>query len=124
MAKNRICLTCGTEYEYCGSCSNSLNLPVWKNIFDTENCKVVFETVSDYAQNVITKEKARTRLVNSCSLNMKYKKSVQNYLNEILTEEKIENIPAMVEEQQVKTKNRRNKKQAVSSNGDGYMSEI
>lgn len=44
MANNRICLACGKAYEYCGSCPSSLNLPVWKNIFDTENCKTVFET--------------------------------------------------------------------------------
>ena len=82
MANNRICLTCGKPYEYCGSCPSSLNLPVWKNIFDTENCKTVFETTSDYAQNVISKEKAKEK-ISKCNISGVFKSNIQNLVDEI-----------------------------------------
>ena len=91
MANNRICLTCGKAYEYCGSCPSSLNLPVWKNLFDTENCKTVFETVSDYAQNVITKDVAKKKLSN-CDTSINYKENIQKYLDE-LRQKYIKNPP-------------------------------
>ena len=59
MANNRVCLCCGNAYEYCGSCRNGVNLPAWKNLFDNENCKDVFQTVSDYEQKAIDKTKAK-----------------------------------------------------------------
>ena len=82
---NRICLTCGNSYEYCTSCPTSLNLPVWKNIFDTENCKNVFETVSDYAQKAITKDVAKEKLY-KCDISNKYKDNIQKYLDDIMVE--------------------------------------
>ena len=91
MANNRICLTCGKAYEYYGSCPSSLNLPVWKNLFDTENCKTVFETVSDYAQKVITKDVAKKKLSN-CDTSINYKENIQKYLDDIVAEPKVEVI--------------------------------
>lgn len=88
MANNRICLACGKAYEYCGSCPSSLNLPVWKNIFDTENCKTVFETVSDYAQKAITKETAKYKL-SKCNTSVSFNKQIQNYVNEIFKEDEV-----------------------------------
>lgn len=91
MANNRICLTCGKPYEYCGSCPSSLNLPVWKNLFDTENCKIVFETASDYAQKVITKESAKGKL-SKCDLSISFKEKINNLVKDIIAEENIETI--------------------------------
>lgn len=34
MAKNRICLTCGAEYQYCPNCSGAKDVPAWKTEFD------------------------------------------------------------------------------------------
>lgn len=93
MANNRICLTCSKTYEYCGSCPSSLNLPVWKNLFDTENCKIIFETASDYAQKVITKELAKEKLSKcdlSCTNNLK--EQIKELVTEIVMEEKVEPI--------------------------------
>ena len=86
MENNRKCLACGNAYRYCGSCPNSLNLPVWKNIFDTENCKTVFETVSDYAQNAITRESAKNKLA-ECNISMNFKENIQKYITEITMED-------------------------------------
>ena len=91
MANNRICLTCGKAYEYCGSCPSSLNLPVWKNLFDTENCKTVFETVSDYAQKVITKESAKEKL-SKCDLSVEFKEKIDGLVKEIIAEEVTEAV--------------------------------
>lgn len=91
MANNRVCLTCSKAYEYCGSCPSSLNLPVWKSLFDTENCKIVFETVSDYAQKVITKESAKGKL-SKCDLNTTFKEKINNLIKDIVAEENIETV--------------------------------
>lgn len=95
MANNRICLACGKAYEYCSSCSGSLNTPVWKNIFHTENCKNVFEIVSDYAQNVITKETAKTKL-QKCDLSQSntFIDKIGKIIDEIKTAEKTPTPPS------------------------------
>lgn len=95
MANNRICLTCGKLYEYCGSCPSSLNLPVWKNLFDTENCKTVFETVSDYAQNAITKELAKTRL-SKCDISEGFKGNIRELIDKINAEDPLDNTTKLV----------------------------
>ena len=88
MANNRICLSCGKPYEQCGSCASNRNLPVWKNLFDTEACKDIFECVSDYEQKAITKERAKERLSN-CDLSIvpKLKDKIRNTTEEILKED-------------------------------------
>ncbi len=114
---NRICLTCGKTYEYCGSCPTSLNLPVWKNLFDTENCKTVFETVSDYAQNVITKDAAKEKL-SKCDTSGKYKENIQKYLDDIITEPKVEVIVETEKETQYTPKIKYNKKKVMTEISD------
>lgn len=109
MANNRICLTCGKPYEYCGSCPSSLNLPVWKNLFDTENCKTVFETVSDYAQNAITKESAKVRL-SKCDVSGIFKDNIKKLIDDI-NKEDAKNI--VTKENKIKAKYG-NKKKSVS----------
>ena len=113
MANNRICLTCGKSYEYCGSCPSSLNLPVWKNLFDTDNCKTVFETVSDYAQKAITKESAKVRL-SKCDVSGVFKDNIKNLIDDI-NEKDIKNIETKENEMKVKYGN---KKKSVSVMND------
>lgn len=111
MANNRICLTCGKAYEYCGSCPSSLNLPVWKNLFDTENCKTVFETASDYAQKVINKESAKNKLSN-CDVSNTYifKPKIKTLVDEIIGE--------CSEQITVKTKTTSRRKSTSKQNND------
>ena len=117
MANNRICLTCGKAYEYCGSCPSSLNLPVSKNLFDTENCKTVFKTVSDYAQNVITKDVAKKKLSN-CDTSLKYKANIQKYLDDIIAEPKVETIFETEKETQAVPKMKYSKKKVTTEISD------
>ena len=89
MANNRICLACGKAYEYCGSCENTRKLPVWKNLFDTESCKDIFECTSDYLQKAITKERAQKRL-STCDLSKvsDMKDEIRKIAEEIIHEDK------------------------------------
>lgn len=91
MANNRVCLCCGNAYEYCGSCRNGVNLPAWKNLFDNENCKDVFQTVSDYEQKSIDKTKAK-KILDSCDLKHTFKSNIVKLVDEITKEEKREPV--------------------------------
>lgn len=83
---NKKCITCGNEYYYCSSCNTKD--PMWKNLWDTENCKNIFETVSDYAQKSMSEETAKEKLM-ACDLSNKdsFKESIQKYLNEIFKDD-------------------------------------
>lgn len=86
---NRVCLTCGRAYDFCGSCPSSANLPMWKNIYDTEDCMNVFHIVSDYAQGVLTKDIAKERLI-KYDLSSPYREKIKLYIDEIMAKEKVE----------------------------------
>lgn len=117
MANNRTCLTCGEAYEYCGSCPSSLNLPVWKNLFHSENCKLVFQTVSDYAQNVISKESAKEKLaVCDLSCTQSFKENIRKYIDEIVADESNVDVGEVTEP--VEKIRRIRKKSAVIENID------
>ena len=82
MANNRICLVCGKAYEYCGSC-NGKKLPTWMNLFHDENCRQIFHAVSDYSQNVITKDNGRDKL-SGCDLSIEMKDNIKNIVDKIM----------------------------------------
>lgn len=106
---NRTCLACGKKYEYCGSCPTSTNLPVWKNIFDTENCKTIFENVSDYIQESISKEVAKDR-ISKCDFSITYKKDIQKCIEDIMAEPKFDPVVENTEYAiPIKSNNRKNK---------------
>lgn len=87
MGDNKVCLTCGKSYKYCNSCSDSQNRVYWKNVYDCEECKDIFEIVSDYAQNCITKDVARQRLSKyDLSTKVISNSNVKKYLDEIVVE--------------------------------------
>ena len=102
---NRICLTCGRTYDFCGSCPTSANLPMWKNIYDTEDCMGVFQVVSDYAQGVITKDAAKEKL-SQYNLSVQYKEKIRKYIDEIVAEEKVDVVEVV--EETIETKENKN----------------
>ena len=116
---NRVCLACGKTYEFCSSCPTSKNLPVWKNIFDEENCKTVFEVTSDYAQGVITKDKAKDKLKNT-NTKLDFKENIKKLLDEILEEPKIE----INTEEEIKPQKIKFNKHTVVVENDWYMSAL
>lgn len=84
----RRCLCCNTTYEYCPSCYDYRNLPLWMNSFHNENCKNIFETCTNYNFKLITKEQAKKALSN-CDLSNRasFSDCVKRDVNAIMAEE-------------------------------------
>lgn len=83
MANERQCLVCGTTYTHCSRCPGGSNLPSWKNIYDTEECKNIFDICSAYVNGYLKKGDAILKLKSfnmPKHLNDKY----QNIVNDIL----------------------------------------
>ena len=81
---NRKCICCGLTYKYCNSCVEYAHLPQWKNIYDKVECKVIFDVVTDYVANAITKEEAKEKLIGYDIKGITVKESVAKVINEIL----------------------------------------
>lgn len=54
MEKTRTCIACGKEYKYCPSCNKTE--PKWKVLYDTEECKEMFDAISAYNLHTGNKE--------------------------------------------------------------------
>ena len=85
----RTCLCCGKTYEYCPSCYDYRNLPLWMNSFHDENCKDIWEICTDYNFELITKEQAN-ELLSACDLSnaKSFSKCVKRDLGVIMQEPK------------------------------------
>ena len=92
MAKrNRICYSCGTKYEYCPSCAIDFSKPKWMFCFCCEECKDVFEVLSNYntAGAEVTKDDVKQVLKKHNVENFdKYNDDIQNQLKEIVNTNK------------------------------------
>lgn len=90
---NRKCVCCQTEYYFCPNCSDYDTLPRWMTIFHDENCREIFNTVSSYCNNVITKDQAKKRL-DKCDLSNKhtFKDSIKSKISEIYRETLVEAV--------------------------------
>lgn len=63
MAKrDRRCVVCGGKYQYCPTCSQDRNKPLWMNEFDTESCKDIFQICTDFNVGIKNKSEALTAL--------------------------------------------------------------
>ena len=60
--RNRKCHVCGKPYQYCPSCSSDINKPLWMIMFDTEECKTIFYTLTEYFYGRKAKEEVRQDL--------------------------------------------------------------
>ena len=61
MANERICIVCGSKYQYCSRCKGS-EKQTWKNIYDTEDCMKLFNVCSAFKNNHIAKNDAAAQL--------------------------------------------------------------
>ena len=73
-SKPRICVTCGTTYEYCPKCTKDADKPVWMVAFHTEECRKVYNIIAKYNTGDVTH---KTR----------FTKPIQDKVNEIMKEE-------------------------------------
>lgn len=96
--KNKVCLTCGTNYTYCSNCNKKD--PTWMAEFHSEECKIIFDTCTRYNMQLISKEEARMILEKyDLSNKENFKPYIQRDLKNIFTKDEIEekkNIPENV----------------------------
>ena len=61
---NRVCVVCGTSYDYCITCKHNRLVPDerWKTIFHDENCRSIYHAIAAYRSNQISIEEARQQL--------------------------------------------------------------
>lgn len=86
-SKPRICVTCGTTYEYCPKCSIDADKPVWMVAFHTEECRKVYNIIARYNTNDLSKEDAKKELGNIVSRKVKFSAPIQEKIDEIMKEE-------------------------------------
>ena len=107
---NRICVTCGREYHYCNTCKDERTDPSWRNMFDTENCRTIFWTLSDALNDCMDKEEAK-KILDKCDTTYilpKYQKEVETVCGK---KEELKPVPKSVpvdtKPQYVKNDNRK-----------------
>lgn len=64
---NKKCILCGKVYTFCNRCEEFDHLPRWMGIYCSENCRAIFNILTDYNGGHITKEEAIQKL-NDCDL--------------------------------------------------------
>lgn len=119
---NRICKTCGKEYFFCNNCEKNINSPRWMLLWDTENCKSIFEIVSNYAQKVDSKAVAKKKL-SKCDLSEQYTftETIRSLINEIMEEEKVEEVKEPTESPKKSNKNREEESELIPKKKSGLF---
>lgn len=82
--RSRSCYLCGTDYQYCPTCSQDRMKPAWMAEFHEENCKNIFDICTRFNMKLMSKLEAQDAL-NACDLSNKanFKSYVQNDLEAI-----------------------------------------
>ena len=81
---NKKCILCGKVYSYCNSCSEFDHLPRWMECYCSENCKEIFNALSDYNMKTRPVESIIATLKASNLEIEKYHEANQRYIKEIL----------------------------------------
>lgn len=100
MAKlNRTCGICRKKYSYCPSCAADEKKPTWMAIFCSENCRELYNVITNYKSNIISKEDAFIK-VNSLDLHCtnELPENFKLLLDEIISTEIKEKDEEIVEE--------------------------
>lgn len=59
---NCTCMTCGKKYHYCINCNGENWKYAWRRTFDSENCREIFNTLTEARNDVITRDEAKSKL--------------------------------------------------------------
>ena len=86
---NRKCMCCKTEYDFCPNCGSGRLAPAWKSAFCSETCKELWQTLSRFSMNFITKSEAKS-IISKLDLEPMefYASCVQKDYAKIMAEEK------------------------------------
>lgn len=84
---NKTCILCKKKYSYCSNCAEFDNLPYWMTCYCSKNCKEIFDTLSAYNMNQLTKEEAKFCL-DKCDLSYKgnFNSLNQGFIDSIMTD--------------------------------------
>ena len=95
---NKICYVCNKSYKHCYSCPSDLNHPSWMEMFDTENCKNIFNILCKHSQKMITEEEARVQL-KGCDLSQKehFADHIVEHINRVLGNDNVSDEKEIVE---------------------------
>lgn len=90
---NRTCKVCGKRYYYCPSCPDDTR-PSWYCMFHDENCKNIFQILTDSFLNKIPKYTAKKQL-EKCNLSniSSFDPDIQEQIKDILATKKPEATP-------------------------------
>lgn len=93
---NKVCIACGAQYKYCPGCRGAKAETMWKNIYCSENCRQIFNTVTGYNMGTVSKEEGKKKL-EQCDLSYidKLKSGLVLKINEILATEESEESSEM-----------------------------
>ena len=88
--RSRKCYLCGTNYNYCPTCSTDLTKPTWMSEFHSEDCMKIFDTCTRFNMEMMSKSEAQ-EVLNSCDLSNRsnFKSYVQHDLEVIFAEDPI-----------------------------------
>lgn len=59
---NKTCYVCGAAYRYCPNCAEFAGAPTWLNLYNTEDCKTIDETLNAFWFGHLTKDEADEKL--------------------------------------------------------------
>lgn len=85
----RYCYCCGAEYEYCPTCRQYASQPKWRALYDTEECKAIFDVLSGYSIEVYSKDDV-VSVLDKYNIKEfgKYKPKIAEKLSEIVSLDK------------------------------------
>ena len=82
------CLLCKQTYEYCGGCSKYKHLPTFMTTFCSQNCRDIYQVMTNFESKILTKEEAKRQLMNlDISRHDYYTKSFATSYNRIMTDD-------------------------------------
>ena len=85
--KKRTCVLCGTSYKYCSHCAKTEIVSTWKNLFDKETCRDLYDLLVRYKEGAVTLEDAQAEFaaLDTGSIDLSNISAyLQIYLNEII----------------------------------------
>lgn len=96
---DRTCVVCGGHYDYCTNCDQFANYPAFMAMYCSQECVDLFDILTSYTGQSISKKEARKRLQNISGEKTKalkrsmaeaYKQIMLKSADEIATEEEEE----------------------------------
>ena len=112
------CLLCKQTYEYCGGCSKYKHLPTFMTTFCSQNCRDIYQVMTNFEGKILTKEEAKRQLMNlDISRHNYYTKSFATSYNRIMTDD-------TDEENQLKEDIKENSEPVIDADVSSTIEEI